>query len=146
MSGLGYGVQESISIKQPDKPTAVNQVVSFFDSAVMFGVGQLRQMNGTLLELTSEILDQNSVANGLNAYTSTDGGVTYTANLMRNDAGTATMPITITATDAPRTYRFVISPYKEFKLTWTTGAAGANIPTTWTWTIVLHCGGLAVQR
>jgi hypothetical protein len=143
MSHLGYcGEPESISIKQPDRPTQSGATTVFFDSATMFGVGQLRQMNATLLEVTAEILDQNSRASGFAALTSTDGGTTYTANTMRNDAGTATMPITITASDAPRTYRFVISPYKEFRLTGIWDA----VPSTWTWTIVLHTNSMAVAR
>jgi len=144
MSLLGYtGIPESISIKQPDRPVAAGQVVSLFDSAVMFGVGQLRQMNGTLLEVTAEVLNQDSATNGLNASTSTDGGVTYTANLLRDDTGTATMPITVSASDAPRTYRFVVTPFKEFKLTWTNSNTA---PTTWTWTIILHTNSAAVTR
>jgi hypothetical protein len=141
---IGYmGCPESIVIKTPDIPTAAGEVVTLFDSAAMFGEGHLRQMNGTMLEVTAEILDQDSETNGLVAYTSSDGGTTYTANTMRNDAGTATMPITITASQAPRTYRFVIDAYREFKLDWTTSATP---PTTWTWTIVLHTNTQAVTR
>ncbi len=61
---------------------------------------------------------------------------------MRDDTGTSTMPLTITASDAPRTYRFVVSNLADFKLTFTCGV----VPTTWTWTIILHCGGLSVTR
>lgn len=140
---IGYnGQPESIVLKQPDIPTYVGQVVTLFNSATMLGVGQLRQMNATLLELTCEILSNDSAANGLNAYTSSDGGTTFTANLMRDSNGTATMPITITASDAPRTYSFVLTPYREFKLTYTVGVT----PTTWAWHIVLHTNSTAVQR
>ncbi len=139
---LAYGKPESIYLKQPAIPTQVGQVVTLFDSAVMFGPSQLRYMNASLLEVTFEILDQNSAANGLAAAQSNDGGTTYTTTLIRDDNGTATMPITITATDAPRTYRFVLTPYRDFKLTFTVGV----IPTTWAWTLVLHTNSAAVQR
>ncbi len=142
MSGLGYGVQESIVCKTPDIPTQVGQVVTMFDSAVMFGPGQLRQMNATMVEITAEILSNDSAANGMITYSSSNGGVTYTANTMRDSNGTATTPFTVTASDAPRTYSFVVSALREFKATFTVGV----VPTTWTWTIVVHCGNLAVQR
>ncbi len=139
---LAYGYPESVYFKQPAIPTQVGQVVTLFDSAVMLGPSQLRFMNGTLLQVSFEILSNDSAANGLIAYQSNDGGTTYTQTLMRDSNGTATMPVTVTAANAPQTLSFVVAPFKDFKLTFTTGV----IPTTWALTIVLHTNSSAVQQ
>jgi hypothetical protein len=137
---IGLGPPESIVIKQPTAPTT-GATVTLFDSAVMFWPHCLRHMKATMLEVTFEVLSQDVT---LSAKTSTDGGTTYTANLLRDDNGTATMPLTVASSDAPRTYRFILTPYDDFQLNC---AAGVTPPaSTWRVGIVLHCGNPAVAR
>ena len=145
---LRYGHPEAINFTPPAAPLSAATVV-LFDSWTMLGKGQLRMMNGTLLEVTYQAMDQDSAANGLIAYTmiSTDinAASAYVQNNMKNDAGVDTLPVQVTAAMAlrQRTYRFVISPYAEFKLTHT---AGVVPPTTWSLGITLHTGNLSVTR
>lgn len=142
----GYTTGESISIKPPSAPTA-NATVTLFDSYVMFGPRQLRQMNGTLLEITFEALNQDSATNGLIAYTQIHSDVaattSYVQNNLKNDAGTDTLPVQVTSASVQNSYRFVISPYAEFKLTFT---AGNTAPTTWSVGITLQTGQLSIGR
>lgn len=140
---LGQPVPESMTIAPPSAP-GNNATVTLFDSVTMMGSGkQLRYLNATLLEVTFNSLDQDSAASGLKSYTSTDSGTNWIENLMRDDSGTATMGATISATDDPRTYRFVLSSFEDFRLRYTAGATG---PSAWGLSIVLHFGPPAVQR
>lgn len=140
---IGLGEPESIVIKQPTAPTA-NATVTLFDSAAMFWKHCLRPMKASMLEVTFEVLSQDSATNGLIAYTSSDGGVLYTQNNLKNSAGTDSLPVQVTSAGIPRTYSFVITPYDDFKLTYT---AGATPPlSTWRLSIVLHCGNPSVTK
>lgn len=144
----GYnGEPESIVIKQPTGPTA-NATVTLFDSYSMFGQGQLRQMNGSMLEITFNSLDQDSAANGLKTYTWNDATNGYVQNLMRGDdaAFTASMPVTVTATNAPITYRWPVTGFREFKVAFTAGNTAPTATTGWQVTIVLYTNSAAVQR
>lgn len=139
---IGLGEPESILIKQPTAPTA-NATVTLFDSAVMFWKHCLRPMKATMLTVTFEVLSQDSATNGLIAYTSTDGGTTYTQNNMKDASGSDTLPIQVTSAGIPRTFTFLLAPFDDFKLTYT---AGATPPlSTWRLHIALHCGNPSVS-
>lgn len=141
---MSFGVlgPDSISIKPPAAP-GNGATVTLFDSAAMFYPKCLRPLNAAMLEVTFNNLDQSSAANGLVSYTSVDSPAAYVQNNMKDDNGVDTMPQTISATDDPRTYRFVLSPFDDFQLKYTAGATG---PSVWKLTIALHCGSLAVAR
>lgn len=139
---MSHGIGNSTSIAPPSAP-GNDATVTLFDSAVMFWPKCLRQLNATMVEVTFNALDQDSAASGLKSYTSTDGGTNWVENLMRDDAGSATMGVTISSSTEPRTYRFAVDAFDDFRLRYTAGATG---PSSWGLSIVLHCGGLAVQR
>jgi len=147
---MNFGAPESFVIGKrgdPAAPTAASEEVTLFDSSASFGPKMLRQLNATMLEITFNALDQSSATSGLIAYTSNDGGDSWVANTMIDDSGTASMPDTVTYTAMPDTWRWPITGFADFKITFTAGATPpTDSATGWDLTIVLHCGAMAVQR
>lgn len=137
-------MQESMRIAAPTAPASGATVV-LFDSETMFGVGVMRPLNLTLLEVTFVRLSHASAANGLKAYMKSVPGGTWRETTMPDDSGVATMPVTISAVTAAgeEAERFVVTPYAEFKLEYENSA---NVLTTWEVSIVAHLGAAAVQR
>jgi len=146
---VGYGTPESIVIygnaNQPTRPTSAG-TTTLFDSYAMFGPGQFRYMNATMLFVSFDVLDQDSGTNGFISYTPSsysNGVPTYTSNTMRDDSGSATMPITVSSSDAPRTFRFQVAGFQDFKLVFTAGATPPS-STGWHLTVILQTGNLSV--
>jgi len=137
-------MQESMRIAAPAAPASGATVV-LFDSEVMFGVGVMRSLNLTLLELTWLRLSHASAASGLKAYGKSAPGGTWRETTMPDDNGTATMPVTVSAvtTSAVESERFVVTDMAEFKLEYTNSA---NTLTDWELSIIAHFGATAVGR
>jgi len=133
--------QESIRCAPPSAP-ASGAAVNLFHSINAFGAKQMRTLGVDMIEVTFLNISHASGTSGFKAYTSTDGS-TWVENDMKDDGGTATMPVTVGATEDPKTFRFVTSPFDDFKLEYTNSAATL---TAWSITVVAHTYALAVQR
>jgi hypothetical protein len=137
-------MQETMQIAAPTAPASGATAV-LFNSETMFGVGVMRQLGLSLLELTWARLSHVSGTNGLKAYVKTTSGGTWRESTMPDDDGIATMPVTISAvtTSAVESERFVVNDLVEFKLEYTNSA---NTLTSWEVSIVATFNAAAVAR
>jgi len=137
--------QESVFFGAPAAPGNA-ATATIFNSITAFGANQMRTLGLSMLEVTWHLLDQASATNGFKAYTSNNGS-TWTQTDLKDDSGTATMPVTVAALSSTQIqYRFPVSGFKDFKLEWTAGATGPTASTGWQLTVVGHFGATAVQR
>lgn len=140
-------MSESSVFAAPSAP-GNNASVDLFNSVTAFGGGMMRMLGLDMVEISFHLLDQASATNGLKLSTSTDKGVTWTQSTVPDDAGTATMPLTVSslAANAQRSYRFVVSGYPDVKITYTAGATGPTATTGWGVSVVGYFGAVAMQR
>lgn len=139
-------IPETFTIASPAAPASGATAV-LFNSETMLGVGVMRLINLTMLEVVYLQLSHDSAANGLKAYAKHKPGTaeTWRQVSIPDSSGTATMPMTVTALAADTNHKesFTVSEFAEFKLEHTNSA---NTLTGWELTITGTCNGAAVQK
>jgi hypothetical protein len=138
----GNGATVVLFATHPRKPGGSGTAVtSTFATADGNEVVQIRPDAIEELELTYHLHDQASAANGLRAYQTLDGGVTWAETDMKGDVSGvpnqpsigAAAPIQIPALSAGQewTETFVIGKYRGFALEHTAGDTGPTAGTGW---------------
>lgn len=138
----GNGATVVLFATHPRKPGGSGTAVtSAFTTADGNEVVKIRPDSIEELELTYHLHNQASAANGLRAYQTLDGGVTWTETDMKGDvAGSpnqpsigAAAPIQVPALSAGQEWSetFVIGRYRGFALEHTAGATGPTAVTGW---------------
>lgn len=145
--------QETVIFAAPTAPAA-NAVATLFNSETTFGVGVMRILGMSMLEVVYLRLSHASATGGLIAYAKYKPGASETWRKLTLPTTvvaapviteTATMPVTIAALsgDDNHTVSFPVTQYAEFKLEHTNSN---NTLTAWELTVTGIFNGAAVAK
>jgi hypothetical protein len=123
---------QPVRVAAPAAPSA-GATVTLFDSTVVFGGGKRMSMFGVgRVGLSFPGMDKASAANGLNGYTSSDGGTTWDPFSFNVNGSTGSLPTTVQAATASDydAYDLYVGMFDDVKFTFT---ADTTAPTARTW-------------
>lgn len=116
------------------------------------GIGSFDTRELEALEVAWHRNDQASAANGVRAYTTDDGGVTWFETDLKSDTNAATIgsgaaiQVPILAVGAEWRETFIISHLQGFAIEYTAGATGPTAVTGWRGTVTCHRSRMVANR